>query len=574
VTWIQEPCDLCACSEGSGLSPNLVVNGSFSQGDVAFTTQLNPNSPCSGGSYAVGTDFPVQCNTWPTGVFDHTTGTGNFLIIDGAPSVATTIWSQQVNVIPGMTYCFSYWTASVYCDNQQYFDLEVMITDSPNQPGTIGTHNIMEACPSGQPFVPTWIHHSLTWTCPLNFSSPCILQINQFSGLFGDAYTDFGLDDICFTQTCACPAGSVAGIELVNNGDFEQGNVNFSSDYGPLLVIPGCSPKLYTVTDAASVGNFCNDWACANHTGFPSGKFFVADGSQQLGDAAWRQQIPINPSSQYSFCAWVNNLYTPSYNGDDPIVEVYIVDNSGLPHFLQTTGPLPESPDDWINILATWISPSAASFDPPYELQFRTSSTAFDGNNFALDDISFMECSKTPVDSCCTDYDLFCQNMMNAVSVSVDNNQCKVRLSFGSLPCDDYIEWVNWGDGSIDFGNFYPGAMPMHIYSGSGTYVISYLAIELDPVTGLICFEKVLTNTVTAVCRTCDCPDNIVQNPGFFEGAIPGSLGGNGSTNNWTAASGTPDLSANIPDCDPFGQSGRQYHHRIRRRNRSEYDRL
>ncbi len=46
--------------------------------------------------------------------------------------------------------------------------------------------------------------------------------------------------------------------------------------------------------------------------------------------------------------------------------------------------------------------------------------------------------------------------------------------------------------------------MAMNVYAGSGTYIISYLAIELDD-NGFICFEKKISDTITVVCDSCLC---------------------------------------------------------------------
>ncbi|MBK9335746.1 MAG: hypothetical protein IPM98_03820 [Lewinellaceae bacterium] len=108
-------------------------------------------------------------------------------------------------------------------------------------------------------------------------------------------------------------------------------------------------------------------------------------------------------------------------------------------------------------------------------------------------------------DSCCLDYDLFCQTVMNATVVTVDTSLCKATLLIGNLPDCDVIEFINWGEGPNVFGPFMAGDMPMHTFSGSGSYIISYLAVERDPLTGLICFEKVLYDTITIVCDTCVC---------------------------------------------------------------------
>jgi hypothetical protein len=197
----------CPCScPGNVPKPNLIVNGDFSAGNTGFSSTLGANNPlCTVESYAIGNDFPVLCNLWPAGVFDHTVGnsTGSFMMIDGGtnPTSAPIIWSQPVNFIQNTTYCFSFWTASVYCADQQNFDLLIYVNSyvNPTAPTSSGVAqaNIVEQCQPGQSFVPTWIQHSYTWTCPVGFVGPYELVIQQLSP---GAFTDFGLDDLCLIE--------------------------------------------------------------------------------------------------------------------------------------------------------------------------------------------------------------------------------------------------------------------------------------------------------------------------------------------------------------------------------------
>ncbi|TAK38504.1 MAG: T9SS type A sorting domain-containing protein [Saprospiraceae bacterium] len=127
---------------------------------------------------------------------------------------------------------------------------------------------------------------------------------------------------------------------------------------------------------------------------------------------------------------------------------------------------------------------------------------AFDGADLVCTDTLCFFC---PV-ACCQDYEAFVQNVQNAVSITIVDSLCKAAVNIGTLPECDSFEYVDWGDGNTDYGPFGVGAMIMHTYSQSGTYVISYLAIERDPNTGLICFEKFLTDTITLNCE-CHCGD-------------------------------------------------------------------
>ncbi len=101
---------------------------------------------------------------------------------------------------------------------------------------------------------------------------------------------------------------------------------------------------------------------------------------------------------------------------------------------------------------------------------------------------------------CCQDYEDFCARIEAAVSYTVDNDSCKATLNIGDFECDNYIEWIDWGDGSPQqAGHFFAGGMAMHTYTASGTYEVCYLAIERGN-DGFICFEKVICDTLVVAC--------------------------------------------------------------------------
>lgn len=102
-------------------------------------------------------------------------------------------------------------------------------------------------------------------------------------------------------------------------------------------------------------------------------------------------------------------------------------------------------------------------------------------------------------DTCCTDSIAFTQAVENATNVIVDNAQCKAILNIGDLPCDGYINLIDWGQGSIDIGNYGSGTMPMHTYNGSGTYFLVWNAIALDA-NGDSCLQLTLQDTIVLTC--------------------------------------------------------------------------
>ncbi len=112
--------------------------------------------------------------------------------------------------------------------------------------------------------------------------------------------------------------------------------------------------------------------------------------------------------------------------------------------------------------------------------------------------------------SCCKGKQDFINQIDASVTSAINNGLCKVTINIDTLPDCDYIEGINWGDGTITTGPFTGGEMLMHTYSGSGTYNITMLAIETNPATGFICFEYLHGINVTLQCQSCICPTIIL----------------------------------------------------------------
>ena len=100
------------CPLGTVLNANeLVVNPDFSAGNIGFTSDY---TYCNSGgcllpeaTYAVGAN-PTFFHPSFQGT-DHTTGTGNLMIVNGAGTPNTNVWCQTIGVNPNTTYLFSAW---------------------------------------------------------------------------------------------------------------------------------------------------------------------------------------------------------------------------------------------------------------------------------------------------------------------------------------------------------------------------------------------------------------------------------------------------------------------------------
>src|SRR4051812_31201739 len=110
---------LAQCPPGTlNSSQELVINGDFSSGNTSFSSSYNyiPGGPIlNEGEYAIDTN---ATNVHPSFIgSDHTTGTGNFMIINGADIPNVSLWCQTISVQPNTVYLFSAWVASMFTNN-------------------------------------------------------------------------------------------------------------------------------------------------------------------------------------------------------------------------------------------------------------------------------------------------------------------------------------------------------------------------------------------------------------------------------------------------------------------------
>ncbi|MFK7983451.1 MAG: 3-coathanger stack domain-containing protein, partial [Saprospiraceae bacterium] len=112
-----------------------------------------------------------------------------------------------------------------------------------------------------------------------------------------------------------------------------------------------------------------------------------------------------------------------------------------------------------------------------------------------------LPCPPDSTRECCTDYEAFCQEVENQISISIDS--CKAIVQIGDLQECTEINDIFWGDGTSENGPFTNGDMPMHNYAADGIYVISWIVFERDAV-GDICFEKLFQDTIQVFCEPID----------------------------------------------------------------------
>ena len=112
---------------------NLVINGDFTAGNTAFTNGYVLD--CSAGPigeqrYCVGINPNAVHGAW-SACGDHTTGTGNMMILNGTSTPNVKVWEQTVAVLPNTCYKFCAWGASTYFANSAKLRLTINGLSSP-----------------------------------------------------------------------------------------------------------------------------------------------------------------------------------------------------------------------------------------------------------------------------------------------------------------------------------------------------------------------------------------------------------------------------------------------------------
>lgn len=194
----------CSATANYSVATELVVNGDFSAGNTGFTHSTYIYEPDIAGNaelgpeghYGVGSNPQTyHSNFWGR---DHTTNTGNFMIINGFPGTPQpVVWATTVAVVPGVAYYFSAWALSLNSVGN-YATLQFRVNNT-----LVGTTAPLLARPNNNNSPYKWEQFYGTWTAPAGVFSVPIEIVDYQTAASGN---DFGLDDISFATLAPMPA--------------------------------------------------------------------------------------------------------------------------------------------------------------------------------------------------------------------------------------------------------------------------------------------------------------------------------------------------------------------------------
>lgn len=225
-------------------STNILINGNFDFGNVLFTSNYTYGTGGSwgllsnSGQYAISTNASLTHNNF-AGCTDHTSGTGNFMIVNGSSIPNQHIWCTQIPVLPTTDYIFSAWFTSVISSNPA--TLNFTINGSSIGPLV----NVNSTTCQWQNFFSTWTSGGTQITANI-----CITNQNT-----NGSGNDFGIDDIYFAQLCDFT--DTVNVKVNDYPQFSLGNDTTLCLGDSLhLTVIGDSISTYLWHDSTTISTF------------------------------------------------------------------------------------------------------------------------------------------------------------------------------------------------------------------------------------------------------------------------------------------------------------------------------
>ena len=347
---------------------NLVSNGDFSQGNTGFGTQhiLTPGNIGGAQTY----DVAERLNVITYG--DHTSGTGKMLGANGSNLADIVVWTQTANVAPNTNYVFSFWVSSWY--------------PAAPSPFIIRINGIPAGTGQASPNVGQWNQISLSWNSGIQSRAAISIITTEGSDVGGD----FAIDDILLYPAGTTPPAPgnggtstppvtpppttpSSGQNLIVNGDFSQGNSQFSTQY--IFTsgnIGGAQTYDVVRNPALSRPNDINPVSYADHT-TGTGNMLAVNGSNVPNVIVWSQSVSTTPNTSYTFSFWVSSWFSES-----PAPLAVLVNGSQI-----GITQAPSTVAQWTQYSIAWNSGNLTTAN----IAIQTIAGADIGGDFALDDL-------------------------------------------------------------------------------------------------------------------------------------------------------------------------------------------
>lgn len=321
------------------LGQNLVLNGSFQGGTTAasnnFTTAYFPGTGgtygllSNQGQFAIATSPSLTHNNF-INCPDHTTGTGNMLVANGASIANTNVWTQTIAVTPNTDYLFSFWQMNVL-NSPQVSNLQLFINNVPIS-SIVPTPTT--AC--------SWVENSGNW----NSSGATQAILSIFNQSTVNSGNDFAIDDVYFAPICIVTDSIAVSYDTIQ--------VNAGAD------ILFCANESENLLGSANVPVSSYAWSSGQTTPqitpLTAGTYTLTGTSLNGCTATDNVNVVITPMNWNINDILIGNTECNQNNG---YVSVLTSGTFQVPAFYNWTGPGPNSTNFinasvWDNLSIGW----------------------------------------------------------------------------------------------------------------------------------------------------------------------------------------------------------------------------
>ena len=221
---------------------NLLTNPGFSAGNTGFTSAylyVTPPGPDPGaGSYTIGTDNRAYNVNFLASYGDHTTGTGQYMIVNAA-TTPLVVWEQTVTgLTANQPYQFSFWLLNTFPTSKASMQVSANGVDegpafsNPNDGGNWQLNTV---------------------TVNPGASTQLVLRLRDLN-LDGNG-NDFGLDDLSLTAPMANPQLTVNPVTTASISTSATINATAISPLSTTITGPaGATVASFTLATVPTVG--------------------------------------------------------------------------------------------------------------------------------------------------------------------------------------------------------------------------------------------------------------------------------------------------------------------------------